>query len=189
MTSFHGLPRLQKKAISPPHPPASACFLPPLSLTPRSFMRPLFSPALVWASTAHTSLILLPYGSPPCVCVFFFKSWRRRKRRGSPSAEAGAAQRSGCMLKRGRRGVAFGCVEVCVNSQPFSRRSLGACGHGYTVISATFIYACYLLSGRGSDVAAPRKCVHKKQWSLPKGLRSLRMVLLLTGGVRLFMGR
>lgn len=189
MTSFHGLPRLQKKSyFSPPSP----CFC-------------LFSPS----SVSHSSLIYAPpvfpcfslgfHGpykphspslrfSSLCVC-FFFKSWRRRKRRGSPSAEAGAAQRSGCMLKRGRRGVAFGCVEVCVNSQPFSRRSLGACGHGYTVISATFIYACYLLSGRGSDVAAPRKCVHKKQWSLPKGLRSLRMVLLLTGGVRLFMGR
>lgn len=41
------------------------------------------------------------------------------------------------MLKHGRRGVAFGCVEVCVNSQSFNQRSLGACGHGYTVICFT----------------------------------------------------
>lgn len=56
-------------------------------------------------------------------------------------------------------------------------------------LTFTFIYACYLLSVRRSDVAAPRKCVHKKQRSLPKGSRSLRMVSLLTGGVRVFMGR
>lgn len=173
MTSFHGLPSKKKQFLSPP--PASACSPPSLSLS-----LPIHAPPFCFSSGfhIHTSLILFP-------SVFLLLE----EATGLLSAETGATQSSVCTLKRGRRGVAFGCVEVCVNSHSFSLRSLGACGHGYTVISFTFIYACYLLSGRRSDVAVPRKCVHKKQRSLPKGLRSLRMVPLLTGGVRLLRGR
>lgn len=176
MTSFHGLPSKKKKQFLSP-PPASACSPPSLSL---ALSLPIHAPPFCFSSGfhIHTSLILFP-------SVFLLLE----EATGLLSAETGATQSSVCMLKRGRRGVAFGCVEVCVNSQSFNQRSLGACGHGYTVISFTFIYACYLLSGRRSDVAVPRKCVHKKQRSLPKGLRSLRMVLLLTGGVRLLRGR
>lgn len=179
MTSFHGLPSKKKKkeAISLPSP--CFCLFSPVPLS-LSLLCPFMHPLFCFSSGfhIHTSLIL----SPSVLLLL-------EEAAGLLSAETGATQSFGCMLKRGRRGVAFGCVEVCVNSQSFNQRSLGACGHGYTVISFTFIYACYLLSGRRSDVAVPRKCVHKKHRSLPKGLRSLRMVFLLTGGVRLFMGR
>lgn len=40
-------------------------------------------------------------------------------------------------------------------------------------LAFTFIYACYMLSGRKSDVAAPRKRVYKKQGRLPKGLHGV----------------
>ena len=48
-------------------------------------------------------------------------------------------------------------------------------------LAFTFIYACYLLSGRRSDVGAPRKCAYKKQRRLPKGLRSFSTAFTLAG--------
>lgn len=58
-------------------------------------------------------------------------------------------------------------------------------------LAFTFIYACYLLSGRKSDVAAPRKRVHKKQGRLPKGLHGVLVDRGAGGGggVRLFRAR
>lgn len=125
MTSFHGLPSQKKKKAFLSPPPAYACpSLVSLSLCLCPFMHPLFCFSLASAST-QTS-----FSSPR-----FSSFWS--KRRGSSALRLVLPKSSECMLKHGRRGVAFGCVEVCVNSQSFSQRSLRACGHGYTVICFT----------------------------------------------------
>lgn len=66
------------------------------------------------------------------------------------SARAGAP---GGRSQHGRRGVAFGCVEVCVNGQPFKqqRRSLGSVWPWLPSHLLDFIYACYLLSDRRQE--------------------------------------
>lgn len=73
---------------------------------------------------------------------------------------------------RAQRGGFWGALRCALMASHSAGPSSGACGHGYAVICCTFIYACYLLSGHGSDVAAPRKCVHKKQRSLKGSLRA-----------------
>jgi len=152
MTSFRGLPS-PKRSISLPSPCLS---LSSHSLHP--FMHPLFCFSL--ASTSTQTSHSLPLGSTPSFWC---------KRRGSSALRLVLPKSPECPLKHGRRGVAFGCVEVYVNSQVIQPTPFGSVWPWLHSHLLYFIYACYLLSGSGSDVAEPRKCVHKKQPSLPKG--------------------
>lgn len=149
----------KRKRISLPLPLLMSVPLPSLSLTLSLFAlsRTPFSASPLWLQHPHK-----PHSLP-----LGFPFWN--KQRGSSVLRLVLAKAGSVRSNTGAEGVDFGCAEVCANSRSFSRLSLGACGHGYALICFYFIYACYLLSGRRSDVAVPRKCVHKKHPSLPKG--------------------
>lgn len=176
MTSFHGLPSPKKRQFL--SPPPCLCLFSLVSLPLSAHSCSPFS-ALVWASTSTQASF-----SP-----FRFSSLLEQAT-GLLSAETGATQSSGCTLKRGRRGVAFGCVEVCVNSQSFNRNAVCKRVAMATQSLALLLFTraiCCQVAG----VTSPRLANVSIKSTGPclKGLRTLRMVLLLTGGVRSFVGR
>lgn len=149
----------KKKAISLPLPP---CLFLSLSLSLSAHSCTPFS----FGFHVHTSLILLLSvlrGSSAPGLVLLPKAF-------------------GCTPKRGRRGVAFGCVEVCVNGQSFNRDTVRE-----RVAMATQSLALRLFTRaiccRVAGVTSPRLANVSIKSAGPclKGLRALRMALLLTG--------
>lgn len=162
MTSFQGLPHLgkeerrvrkreseRKKKYFSPLPLPLPLFLPPLSLTPRPLCFPLLFFALVRQGPYKPHFLSLR------VHPLYWGERRVGSRRLVPLLKIRVA---GSNRANGRRGDAFGCVEVCVNTaaihsprcSSFLGRGWGShtgatCGHGYTVISTTFIYACAII--------------------------------------------
>lgn len=158
MTSFHGLPHLgrrERENISLPSPPP-ACF-PPSSVSHSSliYAPPLLPPSFFFFFFCFSSGFHGPYkphfSSRRVLLPFLGRGVGSSVARLVPLPRIRVRAQT---VQTGAEGLLLGALRCALIRQPahslhpaqvffffFWRGGGAACGHGYTVISATFIYA------------------------------------------------